>query len=163
MKKTILTLAANPDDTSALQLNREIRDLETQLKLGKYRDEFDFERRDAVRWEDLQRSILELKPRIIHFCGHGAGQPGLVLESDQEQRFQVSTAILSDLFHQVADWVECVVINACYSEEQAETISQHINYVIGMNTAIYGNIEIAADGPGTAIRCQRNPGQAGEY
>ena len=55
--KTILTLAANPDDTSALQLNREIRDIETMLQQSKCRDEFTFVRRDAVRWDDLQRAI----------------------------------------------------------------------------------------------------------
>ncbi len=143
MKKTILTLAANPDDTSALQLNREIRDIENLLQKSKYRDEFNFERRDAVQWDDLQRSILELHPRVVHFCGHGAGQPGLVLERDQGQRFEVSTAVLSDLFRQVANTVECVVINACHSKAQAEAISQHINYVIGMNAAIQDDVAIA--------------------
>ena len=29
-----------------------------------------------------------------------------------------------------------MVLNACYSEVQAEAISQHINHVIGMNRAI---------------------------
>ncbi len=32
--------------------------------------------------------------------------------------------------------VECVLLNACYSEEQAQAISQYIKYVIGMNQAI---------------------------
>jgi len=141
--KTILTLAANPDDTSALQLNREIRDIETLLQQSKCRDEFTFVRRDAVRWDDLQRAILELSPRIIHFCGHGAGQPGLVLEREQGQRFEVSTAVLSDLFRQESDTVECVVINACYSKAQAQAISQHINYVIGMNAVIHDDVAIA--------------------
>ncbi|MGG6297057.1 CHAT domain-containing protein [Leptolyngbya sp. AN02str] len=134
--KTILTLAANPDDTSALRLNREIREIETRLQQSKYRDEFTFIRRDAVRWDDLQRAILEIKPRIIHFCGHGTGQSGLVLENDQGQCCILSTDILSDLFKQVAPHVECVLLNACHSKEQALAISQHINYVIGMNQAI---------------------------
>jgi len=51
--------------------------------------------------------------------------------------------VLSDLFHQVDDAVECVVINACYSKAQAEAISQHINYVIGMNAAIQDDMAIA--------------------
>ena len=32
--------------------------------------------------------------------------------------------------------VECVLLNACYSEVQATAIVQHINYAIGMNQAI---------------------------
>lgn len=40
------------------------------------------------------------------------------------------------LFEQFADQVECVLLNACYSETQAVAIAEHINYVIGMNQAI---------------------------
>jgi hypothetical protein len=141
--KTILTLAANPDDTSALQLNREIRDIRSQLQQAKYREEFEFIRRDAARWEDVQRVILEIKPRIIHFCGHGAGEPGLILERGQGEKFVVSTEILADLFKQVASRVECVLLNACYSQAQAQAISQHINYVIGMSQAIEDNAAVA--------------------
>lgn len=35
-----------------------------------------------------------------------------------------------------ADKVECVVLNACYSEIQAKAIAQHIDYVIGMSKEI---------------------------
>lgn len=141
--KTILTLASNPDDATALKLNREIRDLEEQLKLAKYRDEFEFLRKDAVRWDDFQRNILEIKPRIVHFSGHGTGAEGLVLEKDKGQTFLISTEVLSDLFNQVSSHVECVLLNACYSEEQAQAISQHINYVIGMSQAIQDTAAIA--------------------
>lgn len=141
--KTILILASNPDDTTALKLNREIRTLEEQLKLGKYREEFKLLREDAVRWDDFQRKILEVKPRIVHFSGHGMGDKGLVLENDKGQTFLVSTEILSDLFKQVDSHVECVLLNACYSKEQAKAISQHINYVIGMNQEIQDDTAIA--------------------
>jgi hypothetical protein len=33
--------------------------------------------------------------------------------------------------------LECVVLNACYSEAQANAIAQHIPYVIGMSDAIF--------------------------
>ena len=32
--------------------------------------------------------------------------------------------------------IECAVLNGCYSETQAEAISQHINYVIGISQGI---------------------------
>ena len=44
----------------------------------------------------------------------------------------VETTILARLFEIFQDSVECVFLNACYSAEQAEAISQHIPYVIGM-------------------------------
>lgn len=38
--------------------------------------------------------------------------------------------------------MECVVLNACYSEAQAEAIAKHIPHVIGMNKAIGDNAAI---------------------
>ena len=138
MTKTILAIAANPDGTSMLRLDREIRDIRSFLQQAKYRDEFDLKDRTAARWEDLHRAILEVKPRIVHFCGHGTGEAGLLLERDCGQQFVISTDVLSALFktQSVSNTVECVVLNACYSATQAKTIAQHINYVIGMNRAI---------------------------
>ena len=48
----------------------------------------------------------------------------------------ISTEALVELFELCADHVECVLLNACYSEIQATAIAQHINYVIGMSQAI---------------------------
>jgi len=49
----------------------------------------------------------------------------------------MGTEALSRLFKLFAVLgVECVVLNACYSEVQAEAISQYIKYVVGMNKVI---------------------------
>ncbi|MFH7242595.1 MAG: CHAT domain-containing protein [Spirulina sp.] len=136
--KTILAIAANPDGTSVLKLNQELRDIRDFLAQAKYRDQFDLEERTAARWEDLQRAILEIRPRIVHFCGHGTGESGLVLEQDCGQPLLIKTDVLSDLFQSeiIRNTVECIVLNACYSVDQAKAIAQHINYVIGMSRAI---------------------------
>jgi hypothetical protein len=60
----------------------------------------------------------------------------LVLEDDNGQLQLVSTESLGRLFRLFQDKIECVLLNACYSEAQAEAIYQHINYVVGMNQAI---------------------------
>jgi len=49
----------------------------------------------------------------------------------------VDTIALAKLFELFASKeVECVVLNACYSEVQATAIAKHIPYVIGMNKEI---------------------------
>ena len=48
----------------------------------------------------------------------------------------ISTEALAELFELCADHIECVLLNACYSEVQATAIAQHINYVIGMSQSI---------------------------
>ncbi|MFN8495954.1 MAG: CHAT domain-containing protein [Caldilineaceae bacterium] len=136
MPKTILILEANPKDTQGLQLNREIREIENGLQRAQRRDEFILKPVLAARPIDVRRAMLQFRPSIVHFCGHGAGHDGIVFEDDAGNATLVSAAALSGLFKLFADQVECVVLNACYTEEQAEVISQHIPYVVGMEQAI---------------------------
>ncbi len=52
--------------------------------------------------------MLEVKPQIVHFCGHGTGNQGLVLEDNDGNEHLASTEALSDLFRIFAEQVECV-------------------------------------------------------
>jgi len=61
---------------------------------------------------------------------------GLVFENDSGQVQVISKNALARLFELCADHVKCVVLNACYSEVQAEAIAQHIDNVVGMTEAI---------------------------
>jgi hypothetical protein len=132
----ILILEANPHQD--LSLNEEIRDLEDVIQRSRDREQFEIKNRLAVRSTDLQESILEFKPNIIHFCGHGTGEEGLVFRDRQ-----ISTDTLSSLFELFKEHLECVVLNACYSEVQANEIIKHIKYVIGMKQAIRDDAAIA--------------------
>jgi hypothetical protein len=134
--KKILVLSANPKGTKQLRLAEEIREIKEGLQLAKERDSFQIESAEAVRDIDIHRSILNYEPQIIHFSGHGAGEEGLIFEDNTGQQKLVDAAALAGLFELFADDVECVLLNACYSEIQAKAIAQHINYVIGMSQEI---------------------------
>ncbi|MDJ0676305.1 MAG: AAA-like domain-containing protein [Calothrix sp. MO_167.B42] len=135
MVKKILLLSANPTNTSKLRLDEEVREIQAGLERAKGRDEFEIIPKLAVRTGDLRRALLDYKPQIVHFSGHGEGKQGLALENESGQMQLVSASALARLF-KLFPQVECVVLNACYSQEQAEAINQHIDYVIGMNAAI---------------------------
>lgn len=134
--KKILILTANPKNSTPLRLNQEVREIDEGLTRAKQRERFDLEQKWAVRPRDVQRAILDLAPQIVHFSGHGVGEDGLAFEDETGQAKLVSTQAIAGLFELFADQVECVLLNACYSEVQAEAIAQHIPYVIGMNQAI---------------------------
>ena len=134
--KKILILAANPTNTNKLRLDEEVREIENAHRKAQNREEIEIISKWAVRVHDLRRELLYHKPNIVHFSGHGAGDDGLVLENQSGQKQLVSSKSLADLFKLFKDDVECVVMNACYSEVQAEAIHQHINCVIGMNSKI---------------------------
>ncbi|MCY7282890.1 MAG: CHAT domain-containing protein, partial [Cyanobacteria bacterium CAN_BIN43] len=131
----ILVLAANPSDTAKLHLSREVREIQDGLALSAGRDQFEVISQWAVRPEDLRRALLKYKPSIVHFSGHGMGDQGLVFENDLGQSKFVSASTLAKLF-KLCPSVQCVLLNACYSEMQAVAIAQHIQYVIGMNKDI---------------------------
>lgn len=134
--KIVLFLAANPKDTPHLRLDQEVREIDDGLQRAKRRDQFILQQRWAVRNRDVMRAMLDFKPQIIHFSGHGGGEDGLLLEDEFGKGKFVDAEALAGLFELFADSVECVVLNACYSEAQAKAIVRHIPYVIGMNKAI---------------------------
>lgn len=134
--KRILILTANPQNIDKRRLDAEVREIQTGLERAKKRDQFEIISKWAVRPDDLRRALLDYEPQIVHFSGYGAATEGLALENDLGQLQMVSTAALAKLFEVFKDKVECVLLNACYSENQAEAIRQHIDYVIGMHQAI---------------------------
>jgi CHAT domain len=137
----ILILASNP--RKDLNLEKEIRHLQGTIERSKNREDLKVEIGFAVQPEDLQGLLLKHEPDIVHFCGHGTGQQGLVLQEDTGLEKLVSTDALSNLFELCSQWVKCVLLNACYSEVQANAIVQHIDYAIGMNHEIRDDSAIA--------------------
>ena len=134
--KKILILSANPKGTNQLRLDEEQREIEEGLRRAKKRELFSLKSAVAVRYRDIRRQILDYEPQILHFSGHGADELGLIFEDETGNEKLVNAEALAELFGLFADQLECVVLNACYSEVQAKEIVRYINHVIGMNEAI---------------------------
>ena len=133
---TILMLSANPKGTPPLRLEEERREVEAGLMRSRLRDNFNLITKSAVRPRDMQRAILDHSPKVIHFSGHGSGKQGLALEDEHGNIKLVNSDSLAALFELFSDFLQCVVLNACYSDVQARAITQHIPYAIGMSGAI---------------------------
>lgn len=131
----ILILAANPKGTQPLRLDEEIREIDEGLRRAKKREQFSIQQKWALRPKDLRQAMLDVEPQIVHFCGHGESS-GLMLEDAMGQSKLVEPEALAELFELFASQVECVILNACYSEAQAQAISKHIDCVIGMSKTI---------------------------
>jgi hypothetical protein len=142
-KISILFLSSEPSDAVRLRLGQELREIESQLARAKFRDNLTFFERTAVRPVDLTQAMLDTKPQIVHFSGHGSPNGCLVLEDISGASHEVEPGALSALFEQFAQDLECVVLNACYSETQAQDIVRHIRFVIGMKDEIGDEAAIA--------------------
>lgn len=139
----ILFLASDPSDVTRLRLGQELRDIRERLQLAKERDKFVLESRESVRPGDISQAMFDIEPSIVHFSGHGTDKGELCFENLLGKVQSVQPDALAALFELVADQVNCVVLNACYSEVQAKAIAQYIPFVIGMNKAIGDQAAIA--------------------
>jgi hypothetical protein len=133
----ILFLTANPEDTNRLRLDLEVRAIDQVLRKGEYREIFDLKQQWATRVIDLQEYLLRHRPDIVHFSGHGSSENSIILEeNNQSGSHPVPAESLGELFSILKENIRCVILNACYSETQAQAIANHIDCVIGMSDTI---------------------------
>jgi hypothetical protein len=135
-KVKILFLASNPADTPMLRLDKEARAIDEALRQAEYRQRFEIIQHWAVRVSDLQACLLRHEPNIIHFSGHGSETSEIVLENASGTSQALPAEALSRLFGLFKEHLRCVVLNACYTQFQAEAIADQIECVIGMSKAI---------------------------
>jgi hypothetical protein len=132
----ILFLASNPTDQNSLQLTREMKEIDRDVHQAEFRERFKFEQQWEVSVKELQGHLMRYKPDIVHFSGHGSSASEIILQDNSGNSHPVPVRALSNLFSALKDNIRCVVLNACFSEKQAEAIAEHIECVVGMTTAI---------------------------
>jgi nucleoside phosphorylase len=162
MKHTILFLAANPLSADRVALDREARGIQVELERSGFRDRFEFVTRWAAEPLDLLRELRKLKPTVVHFSGHsiagvtdhaagpeshrdidiepdysgGDLRSGLFFQGPDGSSRLVSTKALEATFGAAGSSVKLIVLNACYSELNAQALLRHVGCVVGMSGAI---------------------------
>jgi hypothetical protein len=71
-KIKVLFFSANPTGTSKLQLDEEVRQITLKIRSSEHRDVLELIPRMAARPDDILQALLEHKPHIVHFSGHGS-------------------------------------------------------------------------------------------
>ena len=140
---SILFMTANPVKDCQLSLDVEFREISNQLKYAKKRARFKLNQYTAVRPQDISQALLDLNPQIIHFSGHGNKVGALYCEDDAGDPILIQPEALADLFSLFQKGLQCIILNACYSDKQADVLIQHIPYVIGMSNEIEDKAAIA--------------------
>jgi CHAT domain-containing protein len=166
-KIKILFLASDPFKTHGLALDEEIRAITAEIRSAEYRDTLELVSAWAVRPGDLHPLLLQHRPHVVHFSGHGAqGAPNggpsggsvpgrdlgpedpgqdarLILMGENGQPQPVGQDDLVELLAVLKDNIRLVVLNACYTAAQAEAIARVVDCCAGMNTAIGDKAAIA--------------------
>ena len=154
--KVLLFLAANPKDTTLLDLNDEFVELTSKLQDTSYQVKID----KALTINGLQEALLKYHPSIIHFKGHGTGFTtgygslpsqtddsieGIFLKDENGNKKFVTAAALASLFRVCLEKfkIDVVVLNACHSTLQADgIINAGVKYVIALSTSVPDNTAI---------------------
>lgn len=131
-----LYLAASPADTPRLSLDEQIRSITEKIRAAEYRESLDLVSVWAVRADDLIQSLNEHKPHVVHFSGHGSEAGEVLVVGIDGRSMPISTTAIRKLFTTFRDNIRVVILDACYSESQAEAISEVIDCVIGMEGTI---------------------------
>lgn len=135
----VLFLASDPSNTSRLKLGKELQAVRDKLKDNAY---FEIQDQLNVKSDDVLSKIKSYKPHIVHFSGHGESSGELYFEDLMGMAKKVSIGALASLFHNASAYVKCVILNTCYSENQAKAISQYIPVVIGTKEEISNDAAI---------------------
>lgn len=135
-KITVLFLASNPINQPQLRLDEEARAITHMIRNAKHRDSVKLESSWAVQTIDLLQALNEFNPTIVHFSGHGSDQDEIVFQSPDGNAKLVSKEAIVQTMVASSDNIRLVFFNTCFSKNQAEAVSKHIEVTIGMNTSI---------------------------
>jgi hypothetical protein len=135
----ILFLGANPLGQSRLRIDEEFREIEQEIQLSRDRDRFQVEAKWAVRSRDISRALVNAKPDLVHFAGHGGGgEESFAAEDASGNAFLVPVAGLVGLFGVLGEELRCVIVNACSTQRLAMELSTALPqaHVIGMREPV---------------------------
>ncbi|MCC5944764.1 MAG: CHAT domain-containing protein [Bernardetiaceae bacterium] len=149
-KQKILFLAASPDDLVRTSSQKEFRKIKEEMEKGSARDNYEFLMPElAITIRSLVREIGK-KPNIVHFSGHGTKEGIEISTKDNQSQLLKSKTLITRIFKPVKDSVRLVLLNSCYSAEQAKDISSLGIYVIGNQLSV-GSDEAVAFAEGIYI------------
>ncbi|WP_273444974.1 CHAT domain-containing protein [Neolewinella agarilytica] len=144
---TILFLASDPRGVGDLMVDKEISKISIVISDSDLRLKPEMD----LRRDTLTQTILDAKPRFVHFSVHGVDDQdgwnpeGIILQNRERNPEVASTEDLKNIFstlQEVLD-LQLVFLNACLSENQARVISAYVPYVVGMSDEIENGVAIS--------------------
>ncbi len=122
----VLCLMASPNDQDPLDLAEEQRRIQRAAERS---GRVEVSTRTAARTGDILPALLTVRPHVVHFAGHGDHE-GLVFADTVHESATVTAEGLAAAFAATGP-LRCVVLNACYTGEQAEIFRTAADAVTG--------------------------------
>lgn len=138
----ILYIINDPNNMEAEIVNEEINCIKHRLLMGRCSCRYEVIPKNVITLEDLHQALLEVRPRIVHYSGFATPKNKISFKDKNGNEIDFQPEALSTLFSLFNDKLEIVILNTCYSKPQAESISDSINYVIGVDGGVKKEVAI---------------------
>jgi hypothetical protein len=133
---TVLFLGGTPEGgEETLRLDREFREIEKELRASHYRERINVAIAHAVRISDILAAFNRHDPDVVHFSGHGDTDM-LLLDSADGRPHELRDEHLGLLLGAARKPIRLLVLNACFSAEQAAMAAEYVEAAIGMDQSI---------------------------
>ncbi len=133
---SVLFLASNPIEESALRLDEEVRLIHEMIRRSDNRDSVRLESRWAVRPLDVLLAMNEVDPTIVHFSGHGTSHGEIIFQNDNGGSSTVTIEAMVQTMKATSDRIRLVFFNLCNSKALAQAVVTHVEAAIGMKGEI---------------------------
>ncbi len=131
-KITILFIGANYNHQKVVRTEKEFRAIKETISRLPYRNLIQLIDSFATKRHEIRTKIIENKPQIIHFSGHGSFDTGPLFDDDGDEiNFHDLQLDLIDKLEDYKKFIKLIVFNVCESSIIAEKTSKIIDYTIG--------------------------------
>lgn len=136
--KKVLFFGISPEKSTRIRVDVEFKAIKAALK----GERFELLSNQAVSYIEFQREVLRSQAKIVHFAGHGMPDE-LLFEQGKVNFNTVLKSFFTESF--VKEHLQCIILNACYSENQAKELSSSIPglYTVGSKGPIADPLAIS--------------------
>lgn len=135
-RRAVLFVSTSPIQGAILQTGVEARAIEDALRKSGY----EFKAIQAARPHDITHAILDFKPTILHFSGHGA-DGDIFLEDEMQRPKPVTLDAIARLLRAMP--VVGIILNACFSAKNLSPLMAVSQWAVAMKRAVADPTAIA--------------------
>ena len=128
-RRAVLFVSTSPVPGAILNTGVEARAIEDALR----KTGFEFCAIQATRPHDITRAVLDFKPTILHFSGHGVNGE-IFLEDETQKPKAVALEAIARLLKSMS--VMGVVLNACFTAQNLAPLMSVSEWAVGMRKAV---------------------------
>lgn len=145
LPKKVLLLSADPLKEESSRRQTEVLEIEgaiyratrSRKENGRGEPILECSHKPRLEAQKLSQELSAMEPYIVDISGFTDGLAALCIGKSLEAKvIQNSDEPIAKLFRLHSEHIKCLVLNGCYTEEQAKTISEYVRFIIGISQGL---------------------------